>query len=114
MGTHSQGLHHFQIRKRTHQKHEPYPHPDKLKRFFDKVIYFVVILGPIMNLPQLFKIWIYQNATGVSLVSWIGFTIFSIIWLIYGILHKEKPIIFMNLFLMVIQAFIALGTFLYG
>jgi uncharacterized protein with PQ loop repeat len=114
MGTHSGGLRHYHLRKRIHKKHEPYPHPDRLKRFFDRVIYVVVILGPVMNLPQLFKIWIYRDATGVSFVSWTGFTIFSVIWFIYGVLHREKPIIFMNVFIMVIQALIAMGSFLYG
>lgn len=114
MGTHSQGLHHYETRKRIHKKHEPYPHPDRLKRVVDRIIYIVVFVGPIMNLPQLFKIWLYRDATGVSFVSWIGFAVFSVVWLAYGILHKEKPIIFMNLFLMVVQALIAIGAFVYG
>ncbi len=110
----TKGSHHYHIRKRIHQKHEPYPHPDKLKRIFDKIIYGAVIIGPIMNLPQLFKIWFYKNATGVSFVSWISFSIISIIWLVYGILHKEKPIIMMNSALMIVQAFIAVGALIYS
>jgi len=114
MATQTKGLEHYHLRKRIHQKHEPYPHPDKVKRIFDKIIYVAVIVGPIMNLPQLFKIWMYQNASGVSFVSWISFSIISVLWLIYGVLHKNKPIIFMNFALMIIQALIALGTLLYG
>ena len=108
------GFHHYHIRKRIHQKHEPYPHPDKLKRVYDKIIYVAVIAGPIINFPQLFKIWIYKNAAGVSFISWIGFSIISLLWLIYGILHKDKPILFMNSALIIIQALIAIGTILYG
>ncbi len=108
MPTRAKGFHHLHIRKRMYQKHEPYPHPDKLKRMFDKFIYVIVILGPIVNLPQLFKIWVYQNATGVSLVSWAGFSVISMFWLVYGLLHKEKPIILMNVALMIVQAMIAL------
>lgn len=114
MAIHSGALHHYHIRKRIHIKHEPFPHPDKVKRIFDHLIYIVVILGPIMNLPQLFKIWLSKDATGVSITSWLSFSIFSMVWFVYGILHKEKPIIFMNLTLIVIQALIAVGTFLYG
>lgn len=66
-----------------------------------------------MNLPQLFKIWLQKDATGVSFISWASFSIFSLAWLVYGILHREKPIIFMNLLLMVIQALIATGVILY-
>ncbi len=114
MANHTKGLHHYHIRKRIHKKHEKYPHPDKLKRVYDKIIYLAVIAGPIMNLPQLFKIWVLKDATGVSLISWISFSIISVLWLGYGILHKDKPILFMNFALMIIQAMIAYGAFIYG
>ena len=114
MPNYTKGLHHYNIRKRIHQKHEQYPHPDKLKRNFDKIIYFAVIAGPIMNFPQLFKIWYYQNAAGVSFVSWMSFSLISVIWLIYGILHEEKPIIYMNFALMIVQALIAVGVLIYA
>lgn len=83
-------------------------------RFIDRLIYVVVIFGPIMNLPQLLKIWMYKDATGVSALSWSAFSIGSLIWLLYGIAHRDKPIIYMNTALMVIQALIATGTILYG
>lgn len=113
MPTHELGLQHYHIRKRIHHKHEPYPHPDKLKRAYDKLIYIIVILCPIINLPQLFKIWFYHDASGVSFISWAGFSFISLAWLIYGILHKDKPIMFMNFLLMLIQAVIAAGAAIY-
>lgn len=108
----SKGLHHLHLRKRVH--HEKYPPPDKLKRVYDKLIYVAVVMGPIMNLPQLLKIWILKNAAGVSLISWISFSIISIFWVGYGLLHKDKPIIYMNFSLMIIQALIALGVIIYS
>jgi len=47
----TEGLHHFHRRKRIYQKHEPYPHPDKWKRFMDHAIYCVGVFGPIMTIP---------------------------------------------------------------
>lgn len=114
MAVYNKGLHHYHIRKRVHLKHEPYPHPNKLKRIYDKIIYVVVILCPIMNLPQLLKVWLEKDASGVSAISWIGFSFISLTWLIYGILHRDKHILVMNAFLIVIQAFIAVGVILYG
>ena len=114
MSNNTEGFHHYHIRKRIHQKHEQFPHPDKFKRIFDKVIYVAVIVGPIMNLPQLFKIWVSQSASGVSFTSWISFSIISVFWFIYGILHKEKPVIFMNFALIIVQALIAIGALRYG
>jgi len=108
------GLHHFHIRKRIHKHHEPYPHPDRTKRAVDKMIYIVALVGPLFNVPQLLKIWINQNASGVSAVSWGAFMFISGFWLLYGILHKEKPIIIANIFYMFFHAIILVGAILYG
>jgi len=86
----------------------------KFKKGYDKFIYVIVILCPIVNLPQLIRIWANKSAEDVSLLSWVGFTIISITWIIYGVLHKKKPIIIMNFFLVIVQALIALGVLLYG
>lgn len=114
MSSQNKGLQHYNLRKRIHQKHEPYPHPDKFKRFYDKFIYAIVILAPITCIPQLLKIWVEKDASGVSSISWLSFSGISITWLIYGVLHKDKHILIMNAALMVVQALIAIGVILYG
>lgn len=107
-------LHHAHRRKRIHQKHEPYPHPHKWKRFLDRIIYVVGVAGPIVTIPQITKIWIEKNATGVSLTAWTGYTIFAVIWLLYGIAHKEKPIIITYSAVIIANTFVTIGTFIYG
>ena len=104
----------YRFRKRIHQRFFRYPSLFKINKIYDKIIYIAVFLGPILNMPQLFKIWITRDATGVSFVSWMGFSIISVVWLGYGILHKDKPILIMNFALMIIQALIAIGTLIYG
>ena len=84
------------------------------KHRIDSVIYIAAIGGPLMNLPQLFKIWISKSANGVSLLSWSGFAVISLMWVYYGYIHKNKPILLMNSALFVIQTLIATGTLLYG
>ena len=86
-------LHHLHKRKRIHQKHEKYPNPDKLKNLFDKLIYAAAIVGPLVTLPQILKIWMDKSIEGLSIYTWLGFMAISSLWLVYGILHKEKPII---------------------
>ena len=110
----AEGLHHHHVRKRIYQKHEPYPHPVKWKRFIDRVIYLVGLVGPIMTIPQLTKIWIEKNASGVSAVSWAAYMLVAIFWIIYGIAHKEKPIILFSSVWIVLEFFIVLGTLMYG
>jgi uncharacterized protein with PQ loop repeat len=114
MPSHTSALHHHSIRKRIYKKNEPFPHPEKLRRVFDRLIYVAVIFIPLLNIPQLFKIWYYKSAAGVSAISWFGFSIFAVIWTIYGILHDEKPIVYMHLLLILMQLSIAIGAVIYG
>ena len=114
MDNHTEGLHHYHTRKRIHQKHETYPHPNKWKNFMDKAIFAVGVVGPTMTIPQLMKIWVGKNASGVSAISWGAYLFVAIFWLIYGIMHKEKPIIFIYSIWIVVDIFIVIGTIMYG
>jgi len=106
-------MHHLHIRKRIDLKKEKYPHPDKFKRLIDNLIYVIALFGPIVSIPQIIKIYFYQNASGVSTFTWTGYLIGSIFWLIYGIIHKEKPIIFSSILWIIIEIFIFIGTIIY-
>ena len=108
------GFHHFHKRKRIHLKHEPYPHPDPRKRFIDKAIYVVCIAGPIFTIPQVWKIWVGKNASGVAVISWISYLVMACFWLVYGIEHKEAPIIITNCIWIVLEIMVIAGTFMYG
>lgn len=113
MPVHNPGLHHFHRRKRIYVKHEPYPHPDKWKRMMDKLIYAVAFIGPIMTIPQVTKIWLEKNAGGISIIAWLTFAIINIFWVIYGVMHKEKPIIFSSSMLFVLNLLVVIGAFVY-
>lgn len=106
-------IHHYHRRKRIHEKHEPYPHPNKLKNMVDKLIYVVGIGGIIMMLPQLYKIWIEKNASGISVISFTGFVVANIFWLLYGILHREQPIIILYTLWIILNSLVVVGTILY-
>jgi uncharacterized protein with PQ loop repeat len=110
----SKVTHHLHLRKRIHSNLEKYPHPNKFKKYLDKIIYLVGVLGPILTIPQLTEIWISKNASGVSLISWSWYVISALIWLSYGIVHKEKPIIVTNILWTIINIFIVIGIILYG
>lgn len=107
-------LFHLHKRKRLHLNLEPFPHPKKWKKFLDKIIYAVGIAGPILVLPQVFKIWTEKDASGVSIPSWAGFTVLAFIWLIYGIVHKEKPLIVIYVGLVIMDALVFIGAIIYG
>ncbi len=107
-------VHHIHLRKRIHELKEQYPHPDKWKRFLDKIIYGVGIAGPLLVLPQVYKIWIEKDASGVSVTSWTGFVVIGVIWLLYAIVHKEKPLIITYIGFITIQSFVVIGALIYN
>ena len=84
--------HHIHQRKRQHVL-STYPHPVHWVRFLDKLLVVVAVIAPLMVIPQIYTIVSTRNATGVSPLTWGLFAFFDIPWLVYGIVHKEKPII---------------------
>lgn len=108
------GLHHFLSRKFLYQKLEPYPHPEKYKRILDKIVYVAGIAGPVMTIPQVLIIWMEKNASGTSLITWISYTIITFFWLLYGLAHKEKPIIISNALWIVFEIVIVIGIYMYS
>lgn len=105
-------IHHISLRKR--KKLEPYPSPDMRVRIMDKLIIVVGVLSPLMTVPQIYDIYVFKNASGVSTISWFSYTIFSVVWVIYGIMHKEKAIILSQSIWIVMGAAVWLGAYIYG
>lgn len=114
-------IHHLHKRKilRRAQDKEKQPQIENsatqnLKEYMDKFIYIACIAAPLFAAPQAWKIWTQHNAGGVSLITYIGFLFINITWIIYGLLHKEKPVIILYCSLFVVNSIIAVGRVLYG
>lgn len=100
------GPHHAYRRDlHTHKKSPSF----RLITLVDKCIYGIGLIAVLANMPQLWNIWVVKNSAGVSLISWTGFLVGSLFWFCYGLLHKEKPIMVINAFLIVVQGGIVLG-----
>lgn len=102
-------LHHIHIRKRIHQNNEQYPHPDFWKRFFDRLVFVVGVLAPAMTFAQVWKIWNVKNAESSSIWTWTMYFIASIVWLVYGIMHREKPIVLSNILYIIGTGLVLVG-----
>lgn len=70
---------------------------EKIKHMFDKFIAVVGLIGPIMTTPQIINVWVYHQVEGLAIASWGTYVMTSSFWLIYGILHKERAIILVNI-----------------
>ena len=107
------GLHHFYKRKKPEMR-PVLLKSDKLVKITDFLIYFGGVFGPLATLPQLIEIWVYQNASGVSIVSWSAYLLGAMFWLFYGLVHKEKPIIFSYGVWVILDILIIIGVIIYG
>ncbi len=106
-------IQHIHKRKIKHKELQEYPHPNKLKRFFDSSIYIIGCLGPMFGSIQSYKIYSNKSASDISLIAF-GFNSFANIWwIIYGILHKEKPIIMVNILWVIVNLSIVTGVLIY-
>ena len=80
----------------------------------DELVYIIAVFGPFMTLPQVLTIWIEKNTAGVSLTTWIAYIFIAVFWLMYGIMHKEKPIIISNICWILVELLIVVGIVIYG
>ncbi len=75
---------HFNLRKLfAHQKAE---------QAVDSMAYFVGVTGNIAVIPQIIKAW-ESDAPGLAVLTWLLFVGIGFIWLVYAIVHKQKPLI---------------------
>lgn len=109
----SVGQHHFHVRKRIYQNLEQFPHPESLKNFFDKLIVFIALMAGVMTIPQVAQVWVFKHVAGVSLLTWCGYFIASVFWVTYGLLHKEKIIIYSNILNVFLNFFVVAGILFY-
>lgn len=87
---------------------------NKFKELLDKAVLIIAFLAPLIELPQLIEIYTKKSAENVSVITWSLFVVFGIPWLIYGIMHKEKPIIILYTLWIIVDAAIVSGILLYG
>lgn len=104
---------HIIRRKQIHKKKD-YPHSNKLVRYLDNTCLLFSVLMPATTIPQIYQIYKYQNASGVSMLMWILYLIASIPFMFYGFVHKEKPLIILNILWIIAQITIIVGIIMYG
>ncbi len=62
------------------------------KRVIDVMAYVVGIAGNLAVMPQIIKAW-SSDAPGLAVSTWIMFSFIGVIWLVYAVIHKQKPLI---------------------
>ena len=67
-----------------------------------------------MTIPQIYDIWHTKNAAGVSRLTWIMYVSAAVVWLLYGIQLKDKPIIISSILWVLTESAVVIGIFMYS
>lgn len=84
------------------------------KPWIDKAVMIVAFVEPAAGIPQVIQIFHTRSANDISLSSWVIYQLVTVLWLIYGIAHKEKPIIWYQGLWLIVQTIIIIGIVMYG
>ncbi len=97
----------------SRQHHILHFHLSRKKKItlFDRVVMVAAVLYPLSGIPQAFNVF-KGNVDGVSVVSWLSFMAFSILFLVYGIVHKIKPMIVTNILWLFVDGLVVWGILL--
>jgi uncharacterized protein with PQ loop repeat len=80
---------------------------------FELIVNICSVVLPFTTLPQLYTIYIERMTEGVSIITWLSYTLLTIPLLIYSIRRKELPLILLNGFWVLIDAAVVIGLLLY-
>lgn len=71
------------------------------------------IVQPLITVPQIISIYSNQSARDVSLLTWLGYLLFGIIFLFYGLVFKLKPIWIGQIIWVTMQTITVVGILIY-
>jgi len=84
-----------------------------MKRLLDYLMYGVGIFAPLALLPQILQIYTTKSGAGLALPTWLLFVFVNLLWTAYGIVHKDKHIIYANALMALFNAIVVVGVLMY-
>jgi uncharacterized protein with PQ loop repeat len=75
----------------------------------DRVVMLLGVIYPLAMSPQLYNVWVLNRTAGLSGITSIVGLVVSVIWVIYGLLHRQRPIWVANLVWVCVHATMAAG-----
>ena len=85
----------------------------KNHKLITQLVLILAVVEPLMTLPQVYEVWVRHQTAGVSLITWIFFTIAAATWLVYGITIKNTPLIVSGSLWVLLESFVVVGLLIY-
>jgi uncharacterized protein with PQ loop repeat len=81
-----------------------------LRRFLGGMSIFTLV----MTVPQVWTIWIEQQAAGVSILSWGAYLLSAVLWFWFGLKQGDKNIYLPCIGWTVLNGAVVVGAVVYG
>lgn len=78
-------------------------------KLFEQFMLFFATVEPIATIPQILQVWQHKNTEGVSMLTWFFYTVTSCVWLIYGFIKRDKPLIISGILWVASQSLVVIG-----
>lgn len=79
----------------------------------DRAMATIGVFGPIMTSIQIIHIFATKAVAGLSPVTWFGYSMVSICWVLYGFFYKDKPLVIVNSLSAMASATVFVGYLLF-
>ena len=89
-------------------------HSRRQRQLVDKLTLGAAIMGPLFTIPQVIKAYAPGDGGGISLTTWVAYDALSIIWIYYGIIHKERLIVVAQTLYLCAQTAVVIGAIQHG
>lgn len=84
------------------------------RKVINKSIFAVALVQPLSTVPQAVTIYTRHNATSISIMSWVLYVVFDLMWLWYGINEKQRAIIVSAAMFSFLEGVVVIGALMYG
>lgn len=71
------------------------------------------VAQPLMTLPQAIQLYTTQDAHGLSLFTWLGYTIVGLVFLTYSYKYRLVPIMIQQTLWFVLQSSVVVGILIW-
>jgi len=94
--------HHFYLTKK------------KEKLLINRICAVFAVFMPLTTLPQIIQLYTTQNASGLSLLMWVLYTIGVIPFLMFGIIYRHSQLVVLNTLWLLVQITMITGIIIYA
>lgn len=96
--------------------HSHYFHLTKKKEklLINRICSVFAVFMPLTTLPQIIMLYTTQNASGLSLLMWVLYSIGVIPFLLFGIIYHHSQLVVLNTLWLLVQIIMIVGIVIYS